>query len=850
MSYVLTPDVRLIYFDPLGNLVPHAVRTATNALAWQRRMFGWVPSEATTILLKDLSDYGNAVTWAAPLNTMFVDVAPLSHAFETYPASERLYTLMNHETVHVSTNDIAADEDRRWRRLFLGKVTPQAANPESLLYSFLTVPRFMAPRWYSEGAAVFMETWMGGGLGRAQGGYDEMVFRAMVRDDAHFYDPLGLVSRGVLVDFQITSNAYLYGTRFFTWLAYEYSPEKVVAWLRRDDGSGRYYADNFQAVFGMSLDQAWGDWVAFEHEFQKRNLAAVRKYPVTPYRTLAHVAVGSISRLYYDEPGAKLYGAFRYPGVVEHVGVIDTRTGSLERLADIKRAMLYRVASFAFDPATGTAFYTNDNLALRDLMAVDVKTGEARMLLENARIGEMVFNPADRSLIGVRHANGLATLVRVPYPYAEWSEIRTFPYEFVPYDLDISPDGRLLSASMSEVDGEQYLRVWDLAKLLNGDLRPLSEYRFGQSVPESFVFSRDGRYLYGSSYYTGVSNIFRYEVATGKVEAVSNAETGFFRPLPLSDGRLLVLTYTAEGFVPAIIDPRPLEDVGAITFLGTEVAEKYPIVKSWQVPPPSVVDYERAVLERGPYRPLANVKLVNAYPTVQGYKDTVGIGYRFNFEDPIRFAIFGATLAYTPGGVPPDERVHADVTGSYLGWHGELWWNKSDFYDLFGPTKRSRKGFAAKGGYDWLVVYDEPRKLDALFDLAWYNQIDTLPGAQNVNTSSRNCSPRTLACGSPTCAARLARSTMRRDSHGARSPTATSCRARPSRRSTEPSTSAFRRHPTHPCGHAAPPAGAWVPAITPCRATISADSATTTSTAGPRNVIARRSPCPASASTR
>ena len=72
------------------------------------------------------------------------------------------------------------------------------------------------------------------------------------------------------------------------------------------------------------------------------------------------------------------------------------------------------------------------------------------------------------------------------------------------------------------------------------------------------MFSRDGRYLYGSSYYTGVSNIFRYEVATGDVEAVSNAESGFFRPVPLADGRLLVLTYTSDGFVPATIDPRPL----------------------------------------------------------------------------------------------------------------------------------------------------------------------------------------------------------------------------------------------------------------------------------------------------
>ena len=104
---------------------------------------------------------------------------------------------------------------------------------------------------------MFIETWMGGGLGRAQGGYDEMVFRAMVRDDAHFYDPLGLVSRGTRIDFQVGANAYLYGTRFFTWLAYAYSPEKVVAWMRRDEGSARYYADQFEQVFGMPLDEAW-----------------------------------------------------------------------------------------------------------------------------------------------------------------------------------------------------------------------------------------------------------------------------------------------------------------------------------------------------------------------------------------------------------------------------------------------------------------------------------------------------------------------------------------------------------------------------------------------------------------
>jgi hypothetical protein len=279
--------------------------------------------------------------------------------------------------------------------------------------------------------------------------------------------------------------------------------------------------------------------------------------------------------------------------------------------------------------------------------------------------------------------------------------------------------------------------VWELDKILKGDAKPLSESRFGQSIPESFVFSKDGRYLYGSSYYTGVSNIFRYEVATGDVVAVTNAEIGFFRPVPLSDGRLVVLAYTADGFVPAIIDnPQPIEDVSAIKFLGTEVADKYPIVKTWQVPSPNTVDPDKLIVGRGPYLPLRTLSLTNAYPVLQGYKNSAGVGYRFNFDDPITLANAALVGAYTPSGsLPVNQRGHVDITGSYLGLKTELAWNRSDFYDLFGPTKRSRKGYKAELGYDGLLIWDEPRKLDLIFDVNYYDQIDTLPNAQNVTTT-------------------------------------------------------------------------------------------------------------------
>lgn len=736
LSFVQTQDARVIYFDHLGYLAPYAVRTFTNSHAWQRRMFGWVPSQETTVLLMDFIDYGNGMAWASPRNTTYIDVAPPSLAFETTSPAERLYSLMNHELVHVATFDLAAAQDLAWRRLFAGKVSPHSQNPESLLYGYLTAPRFYVPRWYLEGGAVFLETWMGGGLGRAQGGYDEMVFRAMVRDGMRFYDPLGLVSRGILVDFQVGVNAYLYGTRFFSWLAYAHSPEKVIAWLRRDEGSQRHYADQFQHVFGMPLEQAWNDWIGFEQEFQRANLARVRQHPITPHQELPGAAIGSISRTYYDEATGILYGAFRSPGLLEHIGALNTRDGSYRNLGDIKRGTLYRVASFAFDAASGTAFFTNDNHAMRDLMALDVKTGEQRMLFRDARIGELAFNPVDRSLMGVRHNNGLAALVRIPYPYTQWFQLHEFPYGVLMSDLDISRDGKYLSASIGEVNADQFVRVWDLERLLTTGGSHVAEFRFGHSVPESFVFSRDGRHLYGSSYFTGVSNIFRADIATGAIEAVSNAETGFFRPIEMPDGKMLVLNYTGQGFVPALIDPKPVADVSAIKFLGSEVAAKHPVVTTWQVPPPSTVDEDKITIAKGKYEPVREMGMVNAYPVLQGYKDTVGVGFRFNFEDPIRFANASITAAWTPANrdLPDGQQAHINIMANYLGWRGQLAWNPSDFYDLFGPTKRSRKGSVFRLGYDHNLIWDEPRRLDLALDIAHFGQIDTLPNAQNVST--------------------------------------------------------------------------------------------------------------------
>ena len=69
-----------------------------------------------------------------------------------------------------------------------------------------------------------------------------------------------------------------------TWLARRYSPEKVIDWTARREGSRAYYASHFRQVFGVSMEEAWAQWIADERTFQLANLAAIRKYPITPHR--------------------------------------------------------------------------------------------------------------------------------------------------------------------------------------------------------------------------------------------------------------------------------------------------------------------------------------------------------------------------------------------------------------------------------------------------------------------------------------------------------------------------------------------------------------------------------------
>ncbi len=729
-----TDDLQLVYFGSESYLVPHVARCFENALAAHKKLFDYTPSEKVTVLLHDFGDSGNAAASAVPNDRILVTIAPFSYVFEVVLGNERMNWVMNHELVHILAVDKAANRDKTYRKLFGGKVTPSSENPLSMVYSYFTTPRLYAPSWYQEGAAVFMETWRTGGLGRAMGAYDEMVFRTKVADNAEIYDLVGLASAATKLDFQTGVNAYLYGTRFMSYLTLTYGPEKVIKWVARTEDSKPGYGAQFEAVFGEPLPTVWSRWIAWEGSFQTENLDRLRQYPLTAYRRVTESALGSVSRAQLDRRTNTLYLAVYSPGQVSHLASIDLTKGTMKKLCEVKGPTLFSVASIAFNPESHTLFYTTNNNDYRGLRGIDVATGHSRTYMSDDRIGGLTFNAADRSLWGVRTYNGISTLVRIPPPYTEWHQVHSFDYGTDLYDIDISPDGKRLVGALTKPSGSQSLVIMDTTSLLAGSVSYEVLSDFENSSPANFVFSPDGRYLVGSSFYSGVSNLYQVDLQTRDVKVITNADTGYFRPVPLSGDDVLAFRYTGKGFLPVIISLQPVEKVNAITFLGQKVVESYPIVKEWKLPPPSSIDLAPMIRSEAPYSPFATLKKRSLYPIVEGYKNYGAIGMRLNLADTIGYDRLNMSASYTPNTeLPADQRFHFKAAYSYLGWKLIGTYNYANFYDLFGPTKRSFKGYSLGMEYKRYLIYDQPnRTLDWAFDVAGFGGLDRLPGYQNV----------------------------------------------------------------------------------------------------------------------
>ena len=572
-------DFSVISLNPQYDFVlGHAIRCTHNALDFHKDLFDYNPREKIFVMFQDFGDYGNGGATSLPKNFISTCISPMNYSFESSVAGERVFSIMNHELVHIAALDNASKSDLFYQKLFNGKIRSSNDHPISMYYSYLTNPRYYSPRWLHEGIAVFVETWMDGGKGNALGNYDEMFFRTRVLENSRIYSPMGLASAGTSADFMSKANYYYYGTRFVSYLAYNYGPDKLIQWIKRDEGSKRGFAASFKQIFKIPISESWDNWIDFEKEFQNKNIDNLKKTATNKEELISDKVLGGVSHAYHDKKRNKIYVAVNYPGKIPHLAELDIKSGKIKRLHDVKGPTLFNVTSLTYDEKNQILFYTTDNDSKRDLNSYDIKTGKSTLLYKDSRIGDLAFNKVDESIWGVKHFNGKSTLIKInkinpenpEKPYTDWEQKYTMDFGHDMFDLDISPDGLNLSASVTNLNGNQFLYIYELNSFNPFDkenIKYKEVFEFDVSSPQSFKYSDDGSYLLGSSYYSGVSNIFKVDASSLDLEILTNAITGYFRPIPIDDEKIFTFKYTSDGFVPTYVYLNDNIEVSSIEFL-------------------------------------------------------------------------------------------------------------------------------------------------------------------------------------------------------------------------------------------------------------------------------------------
>lgn len=734
-----TNEMELIYFGiRYAYLMPHVAGTFHNALAFHKKHWEYA-HKRTYVLLTDFEDNGHGGAIVMPENMVILGISPFNYAFSIIPSSERFQWLSNHELTHISLADKANSRDMFWRNIFFGKVRRDEKMPVTAVWSYLTTPRWYAPRWFHEGIACYLETWMSGGLGRTLGPYDEMYFRSIINENEPLYSVVGLETEGTTIDFQVGANAYLYGTRFVNYLSATYGEDKLISLYKRTDDSKAFYGRQFKNVYGKSVRQSWQEWIDFETQFQQENLDLLRQYPITPFSPVTTGPLGSFSNYVYDHQSQKLYAAINRPGAISQIVELDVPTGKIRKIATLDSPVLYTVTFLAYDAEKGQLFISEQNSKYRSLVSIDIATGKKVKKIPFSRTGNLVFNPVDRSLWGIRHDNGYASLVKIPEPYTELIPMFTADFGRSIFDPAISNDGKRIVMTRTGVRGEQALIMFEMADLEIGLRKFETLLEFEDNTLNQFKFSLDDQFLIGTSYYTGVSNIWRIGIEDRSFELLSNDENGLFQPQQLGNDSILVLRFYRNGMQPGIIPQQVLHEANAINYVGNLVYARNPQIESYSLPPANLINLDSLKLAEEAYYPLKNMRLTSVFPDLAGFKETIVAGFRLNWRDQVGLSAVSLFLAGSPWSHYPDnQKIHAALNFDYWTWSLHATLNKTDFYDLFGPTKRSRAGYSIGISNKKTMAMKAPFRWHYAFSINHYGDLEVLPQFQNIASPLRN----------------------------------------------------------------------------------------------------------------
>jgi hypothetical protein len=560
----------ITYYDPLGDVAQRVAQVAERAHRNLAPALRHTPENKTQLIILDDVDGANGFASVLPRNriTLYA-TAPIGES-ALNDHDDWLYGLVGHEYTHILHLDSIGGPAKLVNKV-LGKTW---------------APNQIQPRWVIEGLATYQES-KRSSSGRVRSNQFDMLVRSAVL--GHKDLDLDAVTSGPY-EFPRGNAAYLYGSKFLTYVFDRFGDDKVAAmsWAAGTDPTPFAVNRPIARATGEPFDALWEDWKVWLRDRYTLQLEAVERAGRREGR-----------RITFDTEG---HGAPEYTADGKELvwlandGISQLRLRAVPvggNVGDARDVLaIDRVGGWSMLD-DGSVVYEQtwqhrQEYDFQELVYWDAATGVKTRLTHGKRARDPQVSPDGKRVAFVQ--NGESHFRLAMMELAPDAEIRVL-YEGGRFDQAYtpawSPDGAKLVFSAWRKGGLRDLMLYDLA---SGSATELTRDRAIDGDP---AWSPDGRYVYFSSDRTGIYNIYAYELATGAIWQVTNVVGGAFDPAVSPDGtRLAYQGFDADGYDLFEIELDPAHWTAARPYVDE------------RPPPTDVADDEVRVLGPRPYRPL------------------------------------------------------------------------------------------------------------------------------------------------------------------------------------------------------------------------------------------------------
>lgn len=550
-------------------------------------LYDYEPDTKFHFMVRDTDDYANGAAYYYN-NKMLIWCTALD--YDLRGTTNWLRNVITHEYTHIIQLGAARKMPRFMPAIYIQGFGYEEEQRPDVLYGYPNVlasyPIAMTvmPMWFAEGTAQF---------NAPQFRYDyldshrDMQFRVRALND----DLLPLNEMEVFGKTSLGSEAvYNHGYSLVTYIAENYGADKLADLTRSMKTLYRFdFNSAVEEVLGIDGQELYDNWKAYLEDHYRTQTANVMAHEVTGdefehsgYMTLYPqwspdgTEIFFTSNMNHDYAGQR--SLYRRGLDQEEAEEIEEYIASPFDISADGRWLVYS----KIVPQWNESLYA-------DLYLYDLEEEEEYRVTHAARAMDPSFSPDERSLVFIVNHDGTKDVGTLELPErGQWPDIEAVPADSI-HQLTDFRDGTQCWRPAFSPDGEwiAYARGRDLGRdvvLVRPDGSDEQILVGGDGDQRDPAWSVNGDWLYYSSDVTGIFNLYRYHLDSGRREALTNVIGGAFQPSLREDGAIAYVEYGTRGFEvkvlesPAVVpadhleyDPGFLDRLPEVTFNDTDI---------------------------------------------------------------------------------------------------------------------------------------------------------------------------------------------------------------------------------------------------------------------------------------